>query len=900
MKKYSLLMIPLMGLAAFLGISLSNADMVEAANNELCGAETFRDNYLAKIDVKYDENNVTITNNSGLNLTYTFYADGNTENGTSGDFNNGASATFTIDNGGSVEFFLKEDMEEPCVSDAGTAIGNMQLNVDGLVNNPLYNQSVCVNYRNKWGNNEIMQNAVSYCYSQKVYETYSADVVQGWINTAEELYEAVNSATGGDDITIDNTYKEVKDVKNTDKLVCNAFSNNNYETMNKYYHIETTTENNCEVTCKEEIEVNFSDPVATEAGLCFQYLIEIKSKVECDSKYTAPPPSRKSVCYPSPVCINGGRGFDAGGPNEDFDACVQECDGGEYSQKCIDSCYSKVYENSGTTKTSSNEEITHDDVKALSILPAPNDSFYEVQKLANACPGTGDATALYNYMQNNPSGHYSGGTWVSDYGSVAGENAPICALGPYYFRSLAQTQRTIGMWNGTVSYSRYNNHYRPNGNGIMMALHKNNTWCADSCYWSGSCGGNTALTEAQAQKDYENAVQEYIKNKEACESKEAECSNERTDYKIVVENKDKDDTKDNKEDWTEDFTAHQNMNSSTVTDTWAGADSQTFESMVQLVTGTCEDGNDDPWNYHNIITFPGTWINNKTGRPVHSMEPGKEDFYTYVGNEYCTKLNSIPINTAWYDWKVNQNGDASSLTEEQKQEIVSEIDYNIKGSIENYGYFGWDFNIKCFYAIGDDTTDDCPPEDPECEEKDDDPDNPPAEDHRFRPVSLDELFPSNDGSNNSRTAGFNWTCEATNLENEDYPVQPVALLEQIQSLGDDVYSDKYIDYEINLTSEDMDRIRQYNRDNDNDYDKPAYEDSNVNAANNNVAGITVYTSPFLTQLKSSGALIQRGLIGCNNQDNTGDTPTCQGIIEDTKGCMREYNAVSSILQGGSR
>ena len=895
MKKYSLLMIPLMGLAAFLGISLSNADMVEAANNEVCGETFFRDEYMTKIDVKYDENNVTITNNSGLNLTYTFYADGNTTSGTSGDFNNGASATFTIENGGSVEFTLKEDMEEPCVSDAGTIIGLMQLNVDGLVNNPLYNQSVCVNYRNKWGNNEIMQNAVSYCYSQKVYETYSADVVQGWINTAEELYEAVNSATGGDDITIDNTYKEVSDVKNTDKLVCNAFSNNNYETMNKYYHIETTTENNCEVTCKEEIEVNFSDPVATEAGLCFQYLIEIKSKVECDSKYTAPPPSRKSVCYPSPVCINGGRGFDAGGPNEDFDACVQECDGGEYSQKCIDSCYSKVYENKGTTKKSKKEKMTHDAVKSLSPLYVPNDSFYEVQKLANACPGTGDATALYNYMQNNPSGYYSGGTWHSDYGMDS-----ICSLGPYYFRSLAQTQRTIGMWNGTVSYSRFNKDYRPDGNGMLRARHLDNSWCADSCYWSGSCGGNTALTEAQAQKEYENAVQEYIKNKEACESKEAECSNERTDYKIVVENKDKDDTEENKEDWTEDFTAHQNMNSSTVTDTWAGADSQTFESMVQLVTGTCEDGNDDPWNYHNIITFPGTWINNKTGRPVHSMEPGKEDFYTYVGNEYCTKLNSIPINTAWYDWKVNQNGDASSLTEEQKQEIVSEIDYNIKGSIENYGYFGWDFDIKCFYAIGDDTTDDCPPEDPECEEKDDDPDNPPAEDHRFRPVSLDELFPSNDGSNNSRTAGFNWTCEATNLENEDYPVQPVALLEQIQSLGDDVYSDKYIDYEINLTSEDMDRIRQYNRDNDNDYDKPAYEDSNVNAANNNVAGITVYTSPFLTQLKSSGALIQRGLIGCNNQDNTGDTPTCQGIIEDTKGCMREYNAVSSILQGGSR
>lgn len=890
MKKYSLLMIPLMALAAFLGVSLSNADMVEAANNEVCGAETFRDKYLSKIDVSYDDNNVTITNNSGLNLTYTFYADGNTTTGTNGDFNDGASATFTIDNGGSVEFTLKEDMEEPCKSDAGTAIGNMQLNVDGRVTNPLYNQAICVNYRNKWGNNEIMTNAVSYCYSEKVYETYSQEVVQGWINTAEELYEAVNSSSGGEDITIDNTYQEVSDVKKTDKLVCNAFTTDNYDKMNKYYHIETNTENNCAVTCKEEIEVNFSDPVATQAGLCFQYLIEIKSRVECDAEYKAAPPVRKQVCYPSPVCINGGRGYDAGGPNEEFDQCVQECDGGNYSQKCVDKCYYEVYENKDTKKTKK-KKVTHEDVKEASPLYMSNQSFYEVQKLAASCPGTGNATTLYNFMQADSRGHYSGGNWISEYGSGS-----ICSLGPYYFRSLAQTQRTIGMWNGTVSYNRFNQYYRPNGNGIMRALHKNNTWCSDSCYWSGSCGGNTAYTEVQAQKEYEQAVEEYIKNKEACEKKEATCEDERTDYEIVVENKDNNDEKE--EDYTESFNAYQNMNSSTVTDEWAGANNSTFGSMVKLVDGSCEDGEDDPWNYHNIITFPGTWLNNKTGRPVHTIEPGKEIYYTYVGNEYCTKLNSLPTNTAWYDWKVNQNGDASKLTEEEKQEIVTNIDYNIKGSIDNYGYFGWDFDIECFYAIGDETTTKCSPDDPDypdCDDNKDNPENPASEDYKFRSVSLDTMFPSNDGSNNERSSGFNWTCEATNLENEDYPVQPIALKEQIEERGDSVYSDKYIDYEINLTAEDMDRIRKYNKDNSNDYAKPNYEDSDVNASQNNVNGITVYTSPFLTQLKSWGALVQRGLIGCNNQEGTGDGATCQGIIEDTKGCMREYNLESSIL-----
>ena len=97
----------------------------------------------------------------------------------------------------------------------------------------------------------------------------------------------------------------------------------------------------------------------------------------------------------------------------------------------------------------------------------------------------------------------------------------------------------------------------------------------------------------------------------------------------------------------------------------------------------------------------GTWVNNKTGQTVHSIEPGHEDFYTYVGNEYCTKLNSVPVNTAWYDWKVNQNGDSSVLTDDEKNAIKDSLEMNINGSIENYGYFGWDFDVSCFYAIGE-------------------------------------------------------------------------------------------------------------------------------------------------------------------------------------------------------
>ena len=937
MKKSNLLIIPLICLAAFLGVMLSNTEMTEAANNETCSPETFRDDYIANIDVNYDNNNVTITNNSGLHLSYTFYADGDTENvAASGDFANGSSATVVVESGGFFLFTLQEDMEEPCIASVGNEVGTMEVSVDGLIDNPLYYDSVCVNYRNSWSGNQTMQNAVPYCFSAKTYESYSREEVQGWIDTAESLYEAISSSNGGNDITIDSSYQEVDDVKNTEKLVCDAFSTNNYETMHKYYHVETETANNCEVTCKEEIEVNFSDPVATQAGLCFQYLIEIKSKVVCDASYKAAPPTRKQACYRSPVCINGGRGFDAGGPSEEFDSCVLDCDGGEYTQSCIDSCYSEVYEKSSSskkaTKTSDNDVTTKEDIKELSGLYLAGDSFYEVTKLANSCPGTSNAQTLYNYMQNNPSGHYSGNKWISDYGS---NSQSICALGPYYFRSLAQTRQTIGMYNGTYSYSSFNRYYRPHGNGILMAVHRDNTWCNDSCSWKGTCGSNTALTEAVAQKEYKEAVEEYKANKEACEQRAATCTNETTDYEIVVDNVDNDSDTDDDE---ETFSSSQKLNSTTV--------NGEFPDMVILTDGSCEDGQDDPWHYHNIITFPGTWVNNKTGQTVHSMEPGHEDFYTYVGNEYCTKLNSVPVNTAWYNWKVNQNGDTSILTDDIRQQIEDNTEMNINGHIENYGYFGWDFDVSCFYAIDEpETPDDCTPDDPDyptCERDGcsvDDPNYPtctppgeggdesPVNDYEFRSVSLDNLFPNSGVTNSSsdlkditasnlintvesmrnndatlvaettRDIGFNWTCAATNLENPDYIVQPVTVMNRIQALGDSIYDgEEYLDYHIRLTPETMNKVRAYN-DKYDSYAQPTGDDSSevLTAGTNKTSGITVYRSYLLHRVLNSNELLKSGLIGCNNEDNG----TCNNTIDTSTSCYNEYMAQSAVLKGAN-
>ena len=191
------------------------------------------------------------------------------------------------------------------------------------------------------------------------------------------------------------------------------------------------------------------------------------------------------------------------------------------------------------------------------------------------------------------------------------------------------------------------------------------------------------------------------------------------------------------------------------------------------------------------------------------------------------------------------------------------IDMNIKGSIENYGYFGWNFDVECFYAINepDDnrTGDDPDPEDddggtPSC--KPSDPDFPTCNDgdpndpetvnnFEFRTVSLDNLFPSSQSGQTSRQAGFNWTCDATNLENEDYLIQPVALKNEIERLGEDIYNgDTYLDYHIVLTPETMNKVRNYN-DDVGSYSEPAGKQAEergevLSANNNKTAGITVY------------------------------------------------------------
>ena len=61
-------------------------------------------------------------------------------------------------------------------------------------------------------------------------------------------------------------------------------------------------------------------------------------------------------------------------------------------------------------------------------------------------------------------------------------------------------------------------------------------------------------------------------------------------------------------------------------------------------------------------------------------------------DKFCVPLDAKSVNTTWWQWsQVNKNcytGD-----------IGDTIDYNIHASTTDFGYFGWNFDFECFYAL---------------------------------------------------------------------------------------------------------------------------------------------------------------------------------------------------------
>ena len=552
----------------------------------------------------------------------------------------------------------------------------------------------------------------------------------------------------------------------------------------------------CKVKCEEAVVVEYGPPVASKAGFCFEYKVKVTSRVSCSmSEKPVLPDVSGEYCTPTPLCkssISSSIVTNQGGPSEEFDACINSCDGGKYTDKCAKKCYKRVYGTKKAAKTTTpgkeylTERLTYSD-NAFSLKTCIAESNYH-------------------------------GCYFRQGGDILWEGQSVSTPGRWYL----------------VSPHRDLSSYAVFGNGIYRHVWSDGSHCHDICWWSGCSNKNVYLNPGMAAKDRANNKELYDKAVAQCKAT-ASCTTTTADFTISVnykngENKVK----------TINFPYTSNNN---------GKDHLTSKGASNGIQDTVSNHNNTILNYDGCYktkdayrvymtewSFPGSWIKLKTGEISYDYL-GKDTSWHSMDKKFCVPLDAKDVNQAWWNYYYNlKNFHTTNSTSSKEYQdkcgkyytvggsmpdthyTGDDIDWNIKAQTTNFGYFGWNIKISCFYALN--TTPNVAPPKPV--------DDIPAEcksdaSYRVRSVDLNNLFPASDGSTNSRAPGFNWseyatmTKEPEKKENSYYTINPSEYAKQVQEVGDGVYSDDYLDYSIDLTRSMIAALKKENKVIENNY-----------------------------------------------------------------------------------
>ncbi len=597
----------------------------------------------------------------------------------------------------------------------------------------------------------------------------------------------------------------------------------------------------CTRVCEEAVDVEYGPPVASKGGLCFEYRVKVTSRVKCEAKLnsnkdTLPTDVRNQVCTPAPYCIHKGSSLTRGaGPNEDFNACINECDGGKYTQSCSKKCYEKVYNNPEKLAVSySNMQATK-----LSNSQANPERFNELIFTPALGPGRDQSEydILWNLEADTPAHYYVLGEEILYTGGYARW---------YYEKSREYTQTHHGHINipKESEYAYYKNE------GIRRVVHDANSpgtsICTADCHYA-SCGSGY-YNDQDAEYDYLMNMQAYNDALDKCKAA-ASCNTTTTEFEMSTDYNDT--TVKFPSKGTDKVTSKESGDDPSKVPTLKACKDETTgdscakDSVLYDYNGCYRTPNnpdkkkygDGDKFYQSEITYPGTWIKNKTQEI--SYDPHNEEGWYKENEKFCLPLGVKDVNAKWWLWYMNRVALSKNYYfEEDYQTQCSIIDksiteetpapedglkYNIHAKVKDFGHYKWDFNVDCFYASyesikavgegGDEANDKCDPN---------------VLNYRVRPVDPEDLFPSEDGtaitspSDTGREPGYNWTKSATISAEKaktasgtsNYYVNPETLITAIQSRGDTIFDESkeetYLDYSFYLTPEMLNKLSSYN------------------------------------------------------------------------------------------
>lgn len=705
---------------------------------------------------------------------------------------------------------------------------------------------------------------------------------------ANEVEKESNETTASEYDAHGTTGSEKTNNTNLGDLYCNVnhlykegeTSGDNYYTNNKsYYHEETTETTTCKTTCKETITVQYGPPVAIKAGMCFEYKVKVKSKVSCKATYTGPSkPTKPALCSIKPSCNNLTKYFDQAGPDDEFDTCINTCDGGKYSQKCINSCYKKVYDNTNTKK------ISYENIEKTAEVKFMSDKFttnsINLDTSSKFCSGNNNPksysenyTNLVTAMKNNRECEYKYDNknrniyWSCSTSKKSGQSSTNwSSLGKYYFLTDAKATQTIQSiatsCEGEPGRAKLYHYYIDN-NGFKRACfsaEKNNNnincdkHCTESCAWQvaegniimdGGESGNCYVSKTKRNEDYEKALKDYIAAKDACKLK-AKCSESQAEFIISANN-------------SVEGTDNTSTFAATSTDSKTFTVTNTLSPIID--SGGCYGSKQGNYNYMAEWSFPGSWRNNKNGT-ISQTKPSNTKGWSQVKNYFCTSLKSDSVNSTWWNWAQNTKLANKTSYNTESYPGSKNIDYNIKARTKDFGHFNWQLNINCFYAI---------PSAIPCKGDDCDPG---AElDYQARSVDTEDLFPSSsrDPENTgNKNIGFNWTEAANeNIGDRKYEIQPAELLKNIQE--NNTYDNNKLEYYFKLGRTQLNKLKKA-KTNMTDFDGKFEKIENIGKSSIKTYSIWRYKSNIIRNSDYVGTYKINRNIFCNNWV---DSSTCK-------------------------
>lgn len=804
------------------------------------------------------------------------------------------------------------------------------------------------NVYNQYGQTglDFYHQALPYCWLEKVAFNYTEDELNKKIDTVSKLYAAyitqnqsqntdfdavfkdiydkahknpavnVIAKPGDTTVTLKCDYDKISTGSNEPKTYTNEYGDSissleYYLNKDYYYSSETTqdgvvkytynfapgntvtdTQTACERTCEEAVKVEYGPPVASKAGLCFEYKIKVTSYVKCTSKVIADPPKQfTNYCNPAPICYSASgvlRTLEQAGPKEDFERCVQACDGGKYTESCSLQCYNKVY-GKKSTKLAVDYETAR--IERLATTTQA-DGYSLAQCLAdNESSGFGCYTYVagdeptinwYSLKSYNVDGTSKGTAWNDK-----------LALGRWYIDRVYKKDgnvynfeqpdynRNIITGKGydisgirTTSCLTSNSPYCGKYVSDEMGIYRRNysgSLCTDTCWWrtdvckvsKDSVEGNEYMNPGTIEKDAKANQTAYEEAAAACIAS-ATCSEHTAEFSISLNY---------------DTETGEKIKVNTITFPYESTSDKLNANKVNNVAdrsrstilqyGGCYEDHQKFTNYYMTEwSFPGTYIHNKTGE-ISFKRPDVTDGWYYDDKKFCMPLDAESVNTKWWEWAKLGNTcyTDAQIKDELKGKTGTSNGYNITGRAKKFGYFGWNFDIKCFYALRNEI---CNIEDNGCCGTNKKEAN-GVSNYTFRSIALDNMFPNaaQEGvvDPDKRQIGFNWTSKAMSLKNGAYEVNPTALINHIESTASTLHSSEAteLDYKFYLTPASLAKIKSYN--NNHDY---ASWDGTVEEKN----GINVYKSNLFRNVGSGtkvltdigGAVIKVGEPGVNNEN----------------------------------